>query len=79
MARSLFVEPNPHNPQQFVSYGPWLPTAYLRWVDGVLHQKFRRRVKHYLPSLTGVGFGAGCGTTYDFEWKQIPKATAGED
>lgn len=32
-------------PPPRISYGRWSATSELKWVNGVLHQKFKRRVR----------------------------------
>lgn len=54
-----------------LSYGPWLPTSYLRFrlLGGkrLLEQRMRRRVKRY------ENF-AGTTKSYEYEWQQVPEA-----
>lgn len=55
-----------------LSYGPWLPTNYLRWrrIPGgrQLEVKMRRRVKRFNPP------GAGASISYEYEWQLVPDA-----
>jgi hypothetical protein len=49
-----------------VQYGPWCPTNHLRWNNGALEQKMRRKVKRHESG--GPSWNAG----YEYEWQKLP-------
>lgn len=50
--------------QPTLTYGPWLPTCYLRWNDGTLEQKMRRKVRR--------DWGSGVNSkSYEYEWQPV--------
>jgi hypothetical protein len=63
---------NPKDIETWKSYGPWYPTAQLRWRAGQLEQVWRRNFETRHPGgvvMNGDGF--------DEEWRDVPNADAG--
>lgn len=58
-----------HHPDgTMLQYGPWCPTSYLRYNNGKLEQRMRRRVKVHVPRSHVY-------KRYEFEWHAIPEVS----
>jgi len=59
------VKPTATSNEPTITYGNWSACCELKWVDGVLMQKFKQRVKR------DWRFGT-VGRSMEYEWKPVP-------
>lgn len=61
-------------PPARISYGIWSATSELKWKEGVLMQKFRRRVKRQWSGqdLDPPERWSTTSRSMEYEWKPIP-------